>query len=110
MLNDAEATLEHYVALAALASRLEERQRAVYEHHYSYLGFGSWSLEAGTRRHRIRFIYDGREQRLSAEAATFGDSRSVPSWERVAEHPLGGADAAGAFELVEQLVITHAAK
>jgi len=83
MLSDAESSVRHIEAVLAMAQRLSASGIAIYEHSYHALVFGSWTIEAGKRKGRFRFSWDGRDGLLTVEQAAFPDSRQRTGWKHV---------------------------
>ena len=68
-------TNNHLRALGELAERLSARGITIFEHWYSYEGFGSYTLVIGRGRSRLRFNWDGKDRWLrccSTETAHSG--------------------------------------
>ena len=62
---DADSAAHHFRRVLALADELKQKRLAIYEHHYDYMCFGSWTISAGRRRDCYEFSWDGREFFLS---------------------------------------------
>jgi hypothetical protein len=80
---------------------------AIYESQYHYMVFGSWTLIAGVRHRRLRFIYDGKEHNLSVAIAKFPDSQSASTWQTLPSPSLtdvAGVNPSKIFEKVVQIV------
>jgi hypothetical protein len=106
MAADVTGTVEFLAEAAGMAARLRERGRSVFEIQYSGLSFGSWSLAAGTPKHRVQVVWDGREGELRARAAVFSDSQSRPAWDEIARERPEDRAAAALLRATEQIVLT----
>ena len=106
-MKDVEGTVEFLSLLGPVASRLGDHGRSIFEVQYNGLSFGSWSLTAGTRKHRVHLQWDGKEQLLSISTAHFGDSQSRPKWNALSPRPLSAGSSQERFALVEALILEH---
>ena len=75
--------MNHIELLQDLLHQCSDIGLRLYEHHYNYLAFGSWSLVIGTAKHRMRFVWDGKESYLSIAFSSFNNQNSLPVWEPV---------------------------
>jgi len=102
--------LGHVTALKELLEELAPLSVELQEHSYHYLSFGSWVIVAGRRKHRYRFVWDGKESYLSVSHSTFSDSQSVAQWKELPEHcgPVSSSEAFGKVHAV--LVGAYAAR
>jgi hypothetical protein len=64
-LDDSQSSADYFKSVANLAERLAKKKVAIYEHHFTYMAFGSWEIVAGRRSKILRFTYDGKESYLS---------------------------------------------
>ena len=106
MQTDAQWVSGHFTELARLAERLAGRNRAIYRHSFDYMHFGSWVLEAGTRKRRVRVTWDGRESILSASVTEYGDSPG-PDWEPLSERRFERASPFTLFEAAEEIIAEY---
>ena len=83
MNSDAQSCANHWNKVVALCSELAPLGVAVYEHSYSYLSFGSWTLILGKRKKMLRFNWDGREGFVTIQEALVPDSRSIKDWKEL---------------------------
>lgn len=83
MFTDAQSSVRHIEALLEMTQRLAASDIALYEHNYSFLDFGSWTIVAGKRKARVKFSWDGKDGFLTVEQASFSDSRELQKWEHV---------------------------
>ena len=67
---------------------MAEKKIAIYRVNYDYLSFGSWVIECGTRHHRSRLVWDGKEFLISLSQCDVSDSRARREWILVAEEPV----------------------
>jgi hypothetical protein len=104
---DVTGSAEFLGEAAALASRLRERGRSMFDVRYDGLAFGSWVVTAGTPQRRVVVTWDGRDGRLSAEAAGFADSQSRPSWRNVSEQQPADRSPAALLRLAEQIILAE---
>jgi hypothetical protein len=84
-MSDAAYSLAFLNSIAGLATRLAVDRLAIYSLRYDYGAFGSWELTAGRRASRVRVVWDGKEGRLSAFAASVGQGGEAPDWRPVTE-------------------------
>ena len=82
MKGESEASIQHLGLVSDFAAQLAKHGIAVYRHTYDNLSFGSWEIIAGTRRHRVRLTWDGKESYLEAASCEVGDSESISVWKR----------------------------
>jgi hypothetical protein len=81
--SDVQSCANHWNKVVALCSELAPLGVAVYEHSYSYLSFGSWTLTLGKRKEVLRFNWDGREGFVTIQEALVPDSRSIKDWKEL---------------------------
>lgn len=79
-MNDSEESMKHFMMMHFLASDLAKKCIAVYEHEFAMLTFGSFTVIAGTRHKRWRFIWDGKDGVMTVSFVAVSDSRSAPEW------------------------------
>jgi hypothetical protein len=73
-------------AVAGLAARLAVDDIAVYSLTYQCLAFGSWELEAGRRRTRVRATFAGKDRQLRLSTAELASGSTERRWRLVEEH------------------------
>jgi hypothetical protein len=73
-------------AVAALAARLAADDIAVYTLTYHSRAFGSWEIEAGRRRVRIRVTWDGKDRQLRVSTAQVPSGSAAREWQLAEEH------------------------
>ena len=76
-------SIEHIRLLNELAEYCENNGLTIFEHHYHYLAFGSWSLIVGKDKHRMMFSWDGKESYLGIGKSNFQNSNASSNWEPV---------------------------
>lgn len=69
--------------LSNLESECDTLGITLYEHSYSHLAFGSWSIVAGKPHHRMLFSWDGKGSYLGIGESEFTNSSSSPEWRPV---------------------------
>jgi hypothetical protein len=71
------------------------------------MAFGSWVVEAGTRKERMTFIWDGKESHLRVERTQMnaGSGHAAPPPTIIAQEGLGRASDAKIFEEVERILL-----
>ena len=77
------SSVEHIISLNSLAEFCTSAGLKIYEHEYNFMAFGSWVLVVGKDKHRLKFIWDGKDFMLSILKSDFQNSNSAPSWEPV---------------------------
>jgi hypothetical protein len=102
-LSQCESVLAHFERMLMLVRRLTSANVHVHAQEYDFHSFGSWTLIAGTYRHRFRFAWNGRNRLLTVEEAFLSTLKNCElTWKqlRAVEHPpnQGGA----AFDFVER--------
>ncbi|MEX0733055.1 MAG: hypothetical protein WD944_11730 [Steroidobacteraceae bacterium] len=97
------SSLSHVAALKELLEDLQNESVELHEHQYHYLVFGSWVIEAGQRKKRFRFIWDGRDSYLTVSTATFSDSHTHTEWNEMREQS-GPATSLDAFRRVRTIL------
>ena len=101
---DVTGSIAFLTEAAAFAQRLHEHGHSVFDLRYDGLAFGNWGITGGTAKRRVIVSWDGREGELSAQAATFGDSRSRPTWRTLATERIEDRRLANLFLRAEQLI------
>ena len=96
------SSVEHFQQVFALAQQLSGLGVAIYEHHWDFLTFGSWTIVAGSRHRRFEFCWDGREFSISVSQCEFSDSRSHQHWSAPKTQILPSDDPSAPFQYVEQ--------
>jgi hypothetical protein len=83
---EAAESLTFLTALAGLATRLSvdgvEIHSVVYRSHI----FGSWEIESGRRRVRVRVTWEGKDRHLSVAIAQLASGSSEREWQLAEEH------------------------
>jgi hypothetical protein len=92
-------------AIAELATRLSVDDIAIYSLTYHCLAFGSWELEAGRRRVRIRVTWEGKDRHLRVSTAQLMSGSTERRWQLVEEHDFRN----GRADIVHLLGTVHAA-
>jgi len=100
--DDTVSSIEHFQQICSLARQLSDIGVAIYEHHWDFLAFGSWTIEAGSRHRRFEFSWDGREFSISVSQCEFSDSRSHQRWSAPRTQSLPSDDPSAPFHYVEQ--------
>src|SRR5271168_5081116 len=97
-------------ALAALATRLSVDGIEIYSVTYHSQVFGSWELEAGRRRVRIRVTWEGKDRHLRVATAQLASGSTEPRWQLAEEHDFRKrrSDLLQLFETVHAAVTAHA--
>jgi hypothetical protein len=108
-MKDVEGTVQFLTLLSAMAARLSDRGRSIFDVQYDGLSFGSWTLTGGTRKHRVRLQWDGKEGVLSVGTAVFADSRSRPRWNAFADRSPDVLSTQEILTLAENLILEHSA-
>jgi len=75
-------------ALAGLATRLSVDGVDIYSVTYHSQVFGSWEIEAGRRRVRVRVTWDGKDRHLIVATANLASGSSERKWQLAEEHDL----------------------
>ena len=78
---DATESLTFLNALAGLATRLAVDGVDVYSVTYHSQVFGSWELEAGRRRVRIRVSWEGKDRHLRIATAQLASGSTERRWQ-----------------------------
>src|SRR5262249_3821326 len=88
--------------------QLQLRGLAVLSHSYDYLNFGSWTIVVGTRHHRARMTWDGRESHFLLQTSEFRGSGASASWKEsdTLQVPRGTEDIP-LFNRAAALIISH---
>ena len=84
-MNDAESSASFMCALAVFSKALSQSGIAIYGVDYDLLHFGSWTIEAGERRHRSLLQWDGKELLMSLFQCEVADSRVSRDWQLVSK-------------------------
>jgi hypothetical protein len=107
MLTDADSALEFIEAFAEFARRIGKHGRAVYHVRFDYMVFGSWVVEAGTSKKRVRLAWDGKESNLAAQHAVYPDSRSRPELRRISDTAMRDASQKEIFATAEAIILAN---
>jgi hypothetical protein len=107
---EANESLAFLNALSGLATRLAIDGVVVYSMSYQSLNFGSWELETGRRRMRVRARWEGKDRQLRVWTATVTGGSAAREWQLVEEHDLRKRrlDAAQLFATVQAAIRAHA--
>ncbi len=97
-------------ALAALASRLADEGVTIYSVTYHSHAFGSWEVESGRRRVRIRVTWEGKDRHLRVATAQLASGSTERAWQLVEEHDFRKRrpDLAQLFGTVHAAITAHA--
>jgi hypothetical protein len=97
-------------AVAGLATRLFVDGVVVYSLTYHCLSFGSWELEAGRRRVRIRVTWEGKDRHLRVSTAQLASGSTERQWQLAEEHDFRKrrADIDQMFGTVYAAITAHA--
>jgi hypothetical protein len=71
---------EHFRQLHLLSGHMDLAGLTLYEHHYRYLGFGSFTIELGQPHKRLQYKWDGKERFLVCSTATLSGQGENPQW------------------------------
>jgi len=110
-MSDVKESQASVAGLAGLAAALAAADIAVYGIAFDFLSFGSWTIEAGRRHHRLLLQWDGRERTLSVSTAAASDAQSQKHWKQVAERQVDsqGASSEQHFVIARELAVLHGA-
>jgi hypothetical protein len=73
-------------ALAGLATSLAADGVEIYSVTYHSHVFGSWEIESGRRRVRVRVTWEGKDRHLSVATAQLASGSSERNWQLAEEH------------------------
>jgi len=107
MPHDSDMAIRHFERVLLLAGKLASRGISIYEHKFDPLFFGSWYLVAGTRHHRFKFFWDGRDECFTVERSSFPDGSFRGDWQRVTDHSVDARHGADPFQYVEEFLIQN---
>ncbi len=107
MLRDVTGSTEFLAEAAALASRLDEQGRSVFQIRYDGQAFGSWVLIAGTAKRRVMVTWECRDGRFVAEVADFSDSQTPPVWNLLTEQTHTDRSPCALLHAAEQIVLAQ---
>ncbi len=107
---EATGSLTFINTLAALATRLAVDGVEVYSVSYSSLLFGSWEIESGRRRVRIRITWEGKDRHLRVATAQVASGSTERNWRLAEEHDFRNRrpELAQLFETVHAAIVAHA--
>jgi hypothetical protein len=96
-------------ALAALAGRLAADGITIYSVSYHTHAFGSWELEAGRRRARVRVTWEGKDRQLRVATAELASGSTARAWQFAEEHDYRSRrpDLAQMFGTVRAAIAAH---
>jgi hypothetical protein len=72
--------------LTGLATRLAVDGIAIHSMSYQSQAFGSWEIEAGRRRVRIRVTWEGKDRQLRVATAQMASGSKERRWQLAEEH------------------------
>jgi hypothetical protein len=108
----AEATesLTFLNGLAALATRLAVDGVDIYSVTYHSQLFGSWEIESGRRRVRVRVTWEGKDRHLRVAIAQLASGSSERTWRLAEEHDFRNRrpDLLQIFGTVQAAIKAHA--
>jgi hypothetical protein len=99
-MNDSTAALQHLNTVALLATRLSAEGVTVFEHHFDYLAFGSWTIVAGRRKRMFEYSWDGRDGILGVSECIQHSSREQ-TWGKPELRRLADAEKGNPMSFVE---------
>jgi hypothetical protein len=110
-MSDVSESQASVAGLNRLVASLASADIAVFGIAYDFLHFGSWTVEAGRRHHRVLLQWDGRESTLSVSTASVSDARAQKQWKQVAERRIEVQAAPNEqhFAIASELAVLHAA-
>ena len=91
-INDGDSAAKHLKRVADLATELGKMGFAIYEHHWDYLCFGSWTIAAGRRKDCYEFSWDGRDFFLSVSHSSDISGGRPQTWRPHESHKLSPDD------------------
>ena len=109
MKDETESPVQHLEMVSDLAQQLADRRITVYCHTYDYLAFGSWEIVVGTRKHRVRLTWDGKEFRLDAASCVLADSQSTADWKHLESSTIERGGAKSVFQAGTDIILRHGA-
>ncbi len=109
MKDEIERSIQHLEMVSDLAQQLADRGITVYRHTYDYLAFGSWEIVVGTRKHRVRLTWDGKESRLDAASSVFADSQSTADWKHLESSTIEPGGAKTVFQAGRDIILRYCA-
>jgi hypothetical protein len=103
-------SLSFITALAELATRLSIDGVAIHSVTYRSHAFGSWELELGRRRLRVRVAWEGKDRQLRVSTAQLASGSTERQWQLVEEHDFRNrrADLAQIFGTMYAAITAHA--
>ena len=72
---------EHFDLMREFSVFCSDHALLVFEHHFHWLVFGSWTIVVGTSHSRLRFTWDGKEGVLEVAEAVIGSQADRPAWD-----------------------------
>lgn len=107
---DADESLTFLNALAGLATQLSADGVVIHAMTYQSHGFGSWEVEAGRRRIRVRVTWQGKDRQLRVAMAQLASGSHERQWQLVEEHDYRNRrpDFAQLFGTVRAAITAHA--
>jgi hypothetical protein len=97
-------------ALAGLATRLAVDGVEIYSVTYHSQSFGSWEIESGRRRIRIRVTWEGKDRHLRVATAQLESGSTERKWQLAEEHDFRNRrpDLVQVFDTVHAAITAHA--
>jgi hypothetical protein len=110
-MSDVSESQASVACLNRLVATLAKADIAVFSIAYDFLHFGSWTVEAGRRHHRILLQWHGRESTLSVSTTSISDARAQKQWKLVAEQRIEAQPLPSErhFAIASELAVLHAA-
>ena len=106
-LDQSDIVVAHFERVLSLAKFLAARRATIHEHRYDYQCFGSWTIVAGSYRHRLQFVWDGKERLLTINEAFFSELNNWGvEWKNVREVELGTDVNAEPLRCIEEFFST----
>jgi hypothetical protein len=105
--DDANSGVSHFGHLLSLAERLASQSVALYYHEWHFDAFGSWSIVAGRRHRRFRFVWDGKEFSIHVDSCYKTSGGYPEQWTAVAEEHLGAGDLLAPVSYIERFFKSH---
>ena len=105
-------SLSFLTALADLATRLAVEGVTIESVTYHTHAFGSWELEAGRRRARVRVSWAGKDRQLRVATAELASGSKERHWEFAEEHDFRGrrTDPVQLLGTVHAAITAHAGR
>ena len=97
----AQHSADFVVAFSELAKRLAKIGIAVHSLNLSWIGFGSWEMDAGKGDQAFRFAFDGKDHYFTIDSSPIQKWNGRRSWKRIEERsiPMGQVTAISCVEV-----------